>query len=191
MHSFFYPPLEMKVLDLYQIPILNLEDKLYRYTFEGTDDFFQAFEQNWVEKGQFRSVVGLSKSATMLQIDLNIEGSIKLTCDRSLEEFDYPFEVEQKLIFKYSDHSEELGDNLFLLDRKSPKLDLSQDLFDFIALQVPMKKLHPRFNQEANASEGNQFLYSTEKKLGDKSAETTEKDIDPRWDALKILKDNN
>jgi uncharacterized metal-binding protein YceD (DUF177 family) len=181
----------MKVLEAYQIPILSLEDKSYRYTFEGGDDFFQAFEQDWVEKGQFHSVVDLNKSATMIQVSLKIEGSIRLICDRSLEEFDYPFEVDEKLIFKYSDHSEELGDNLFLLDRKSPKLDLSQDLFDFIALQVPMKKLHPRYLEEAEALEGNQFIYSTEKDLGDQSTEKAEADMDPRWAALKNLKDNN
>ena len=91
----------MKVLDAYQIPILSLEDKSYRYTFEGADDFFQAFEQEWVEKGQFHSVVELNKSATMIQVGLKIEGSIRLICDRSLEEFDYPFEVDEKLIYKY------------------------------------------------------------------------------------------
>ena len=191
MHSFFYPPLEMKVLDAYQIPILSLEDKSYRYTFEGADDFFQAFEQEWVEKGQFHSVVELNKSATMIQVGLKIEGSIRLICDRSLEEFDYPFEVDEKLIYKYSDHSEEMGNNLFLIDRKSPKLDLSQDLFDFIALQVPMKKLHPRYIHEAEALEGNQFIYSTEKVLDDHSTEKAEEDMDPRWAALKNLKDNN
>ena len=191
MHSFFYPPLEMKVLEAYQIPVLSLEDKSYRYTFEGGDDFFQAFEQEWVEKGQFHSVVDLNKSATMIQVSLKIEGSIRLICDRSLEEFNYPFEVDEKLIFKYSDHSEELGDNLFLFDRKSPKLDLSQDLFDFIALQVPMKKLHPRFLEEAEALQGNQFIYSTEKDLGDQSNEKAEEDMDPRWAALKNLKDIN
>jgi hypothetical protein len=67
----------MKVLDAYQIPILSLEDKSYRYTFEGADDFFQAFEQDWVEKGQFRSVVELNKSATMIQVELKIEEILK------------------------------------------------------------------------------------------------------------------
>jgi uncharacterized metal-binding protein YceD (DUF177 family) len=181
----------MKVLDAYQIPILSLEDKSYRHTFEGADDFFQAFEQEWVEKGQFSSVVELNKSASMIQVELKIEGSIRLICDRSLEEFDYPFEVDEKLIYKYADHSEEMGNNLFLLDRKSPKLDLSQDLFDFIALQVPMKKLHPRYLQEAEALEGNQFIYSTEKVSADQATEKAEKDMDPRWAALKNLKDNN
>ena len=181
----------MKVLDAYQIPILSLEDKSYRYTFEGADDFFQAFEQEWVEKGQFHSVVELNKSATMIQVGLKIEGSIRLICDRSLEEFDYPFEVDEKLIYKYSDHSEEMGNNLFLIDRKSPKLELSQDLFDFIALQVPMKKLHPRYVSEAEAMDGDIFIYTTQKELTEEEIKKQADEVDPRWAALKKLKDNN
>jgi uncharacterized metal-binding protein YceD (DUF177 family) len=84
-----------------------------------------------------------------------------------------------------------MGNNLFLIDRKSPKLDLSQDLFDFIALQVPMKKLHPRYVNEAEALEGNQFIYSTEKVLDENATEKAEDDMDPRWAALKNLIDNN
>ena len=181
----------MNVLDAYQIPIISLEDKSYRYTFEGNDAFFAAFEQDWVQRGDFHAVVDLTKSATMIQILLEITGHIRLTCDRSLEEFDYPFQVKEKVIYKYSDHSEDLGDNLFLIDRKESRLDLSQDLFDFIALQVPMKKLHPRYVHEAEALEGNQFIYSTEKGLEDNSTEKAEEDMDPRWAALKNLKDNN
>ena len=54
-----------------------------------------------------------------------------------------------------------------------------------------MKKLHPRYVNEAEALEGNQFIYSTEKVLDEKSTEKAEEDMDPRWAALKNLKDNN
>ena len=54
-----------------------------------------------------------------------------------------------------------------------------------------MKKLHPLYLEEAEALEGNQFNYSTEKDLGDQSTEKAEADMDPRWAALKNLKDNN
>jgi uncharacterized metal-binding protein YceD (DUF177 family) len=174
----------MNVLDAYQIPIISLEDKSYRYTFEGNDAFFAAFEQDWVQRGDFHAVVDLAKSATMIQ------GHIRLTCDRSLEEFDYPFQVKEKVIYKYSDHSEDLGDNLFLIDRKESRLDLSQDLFDFIALQVPMKKLHPRYISEAEAIDGDIFIYTTEKELTEEEIKKQADEVDPRWAALKKLKDN-
>ena len=173
----------MNVLDAYQIPIISLEDKAYRYTFEGNDAFFAAFEQDWVQRGDFHAVVDLAKSATMIQIQLEINGHIRLTCDRSLEEFDYPFQVKEKVIYKYSDHSEDLGDNLFLIDRKESRLDL-------IALQVPMKKLHPRYISEAEAIDGDIFIYTTEKELTEEEIKKQADEVDPRWAALKKLKDN-
>jgi len=178
----------MKVLEAFQIPIIALEDKSYHYAFSGDDSFFAAFEQDWVEKGQFTVSADLTKSALMIQVQMNITGTIELICDRSLEAFDYPFEVNEKLIFKYSDHSEDLGDNLFLLDRKEPKLNLSQDIFDFIALEVPMKKLHPRFLEEEDVASEDVFIYTTER-ADEKPASTKEEVIDPRWAALQKLKD--
>ncbi len=178
----------MKVLDVFQIPIIALEDKTYTYTFSGDDSFFAAFEQDWVEKGQFDVKVDLTKSALMIQIQMQITGTIELICDRSLEAFDYPLNVSEKLIFKYSDHSEDLGDNLFLLDRKEPKLNLSQDIFDFIALEVPMKKLHPRFLADEDSDVNDVFIYTTER-ADEKTAATKEEVIDPRWAALQKLKD--
>jgi uncharacterized metal-binding protein YceD (DUF177 family) len=178
----------MKVLEAFQIPIIALEDKSYQYSFQGDDTFFAAFEQDWVEKGHFEVGVDLMKSALMIQVQMKISGSIELICDRSLEAFDYPLDVTEKLIFKYSDHSEDLGDNLFLLDRKEPNLNLSQDIFDFIALEVPMKKLHPRFAAEEDPNAVDVFIYTTDQ-ADKKPASTTEEVIDPRWAALQKLKD--
>ena len=137
----------MNVLEAYQIPILSLEDKVYPYSFAGNDAFFAAFEQEWVQKGEFNAKATLDKGATMIQVRLIIEGHLKLICDRSNEEFEFPIHLDEKIIYKFSDHNEDMGNNLFLLDRKSPKLDLSQDLFDFIALHVRIirKAISPRF----------------------------------------------
>ena len=178
----------MKVLEAYQIPIISLEDKAYQYTFSGDDTFFAAFEQDWVEKGAFKVTVDLTKSALMIQVQLQITGSIELTCDRSLERFDSPIAVNEKLIFKYSDHNEDMGDNLFLLDRKEPKLDLSQDIFDFIALEVPMKKLHPKFLAAGMDTETDEFIYTTDRADASPS-QSAEEATDPRWAALQKLKD--
>lgn len=177
----------MKVLETYQIPIISLEDKAYQYTFSGNDTFFAAFEQDWVKKGTFDVTVDLTKSALMIHVQLQITGSIELTCDRSLELYDHVLAVNEKLIFKYSDHNEDMGDNLFLLDRKKPKLNLSQDIFDFIALEVPMKKLHPRFLAEGNI-ETDAFIYTTER-VDAGSVNDKEEETDPRWAVLKKLKD--
>lgn len=175
----------MKALKAYRIALSSLEDKTYQYQMVGDRHFFEAFDSEWIENGHFTAEVELDKSPTMVQVKLQLNGALHLICDRSLEAFEEPFSISEKLIFKFSDHSEDLGDNLYLVDRKAAELDLSQDIYDFIALQVPMKKLHPKFRTEADASEEDLFLYSTEKEDQDKPSE----DIDPRWNALKNLKE--
>ncbi|MEY2793039.1 MAG: hypothetical protein RJA76_1031 [Bacteroidota bacterium] len=188
MQSLFIQAVKMKPFEAFKIPIMSLENKVYEYEMEGHSDFFEAFEQEWIEKGAFQVKVKLDKSPTMIQVYLHIEAVLQMICDRSLEEFDYPIDVNEKLIFKFADHSEDMGDNLYLLDRKEPYLDLSQDIYDFIAIQVPMKKLHPRFVDKNDHSTNDEFLYTTET---EEEVVQKEQEIDPRWNILKNLTDNN
>jgi uncharacterized metal-binding protein YceD (DUF177 family) len=74
------------------------------------------------------------------------------------------------------------------LDRKEPKLNLSQDIFDFIALEVPMKKLHPRFLVEGTDTERDEFIYTTDRADANQT-KSAEEATDPRWAALQKLKD--
>ncbi|MGI9543667.1 MAG: YceD family protein, partial [Cyclobacteriaceae bacterium] len=62
-------------------------------------------------------------------------------------------------------------------------LDLSQYIYEFVALSVPMKKLHPRFDGEPSEDA---LVYSSSDEM-----QTTEQEAtDPRWAALKKLKKN-
>jgi uncharacterized metal-binding protein YceD (DUF177 family) len=53
-----------------------------------------------------------------------------------------------------------------------------------------MKKLHPRYISEAEAIDGDIFIYTTEKKLTEEEIKKQADEVDPRWAALKKLKDN-
>jgi hypothetical protein len=62
--------------------------------------------------------------------------------------FDFPVDINQKIILKFSDHNEEITEELMLIDRNTQYINVAQDIFDFIGLQIPIKKLHPRFVQD-------------------------------------------
>jgi uncharacterized metal-binding protein YceD (DUF177 family) len=136
------------ILNNFRIDIFRLENKQYLHEFEGGDDFFVALEQNLIEKGQFKAHITLDKNEVMIQMIYTITGSVELICDRSLEPFDFPFDIKQKMILKFSDHTEEVTDELMLIDRNMQYINVAQDVYEFIGLQIPMKKLHPRFRQE-------------------------------------------
>ena len=145
MQSFQIKSVQKSILNTFKIDIFRLENKQYVHEFEGKDDFFEALDQELIQKGSFKSTVVLNKNETMIQMVYKITGSVELTCDRSLDLFDFPVDITQKMILKFSDHNEEITDELVLIDRNTQYINVAQDIFDFIGLQIPIKKLHPRF----------------------------------------------
>lgn len=182
----------MKELSKYNIDIYGLEDKLYTYDIESGDAFFEELDQDIVEHGHFKAHVELNKSATMIQLHFHIEGTLGLVCDRSLESYDEPFIASDKIILKFGDHNEELTDEIEIINRNTNRINIAQYIFDFIALSLPVKKIHPSlrtdededFDDEEEAS----LVYSSGNGDGEDDEESTNEKTDPRWDALKKLK---
>ena len=145
MQSFQIKSVQKSILNTFKIDIFRLENKQYLHEFEGNDDFFEVLDQELIQKGNFKATVVLNKNETMIQMMYKITGSVELTCDRSLDLFDFPVDITQKMILKFSDHNEEITEELVLIDRNTQYINVAQDIFDFIGLQIPIKKLHPRF----------------------------------------------
>lgn len=179
----------MKDLKAYTIEIIKLSNKRHEFEFESGSDFFENFEQSLINKGTFKVKLLLDKSETMIQLNFRITGSVELICDRTLEPFDYPLDIDQKLILKYGEEAEELTDEIEIISRNSQHINVAQYIYEFIGLAIPMKKLHPKLAQaEYQENEEGILVYSSgEAATDDESAEANEA-IDPRFDILKKLK---
>lgn len=173
-----------KALNQYDIDIYGLKDKQYAYDFESGNEFFEALPQELVQKGHFKTHLLIDKSSTMLILTFHIKGNVVLTCDRSLDDFEEPVEITEKLILKYSDHSEVLDDDIELIKHDTPRINIAQSVYEFIALSLPFKKLHPRFRADENDEDT--LVYKTEE--SNQKIDNIEQNIDPRWAALKNLK---
>jgi uncharacterized protein len=173
-----------KILARFDINIVSLQNKQYNYEFVCKADFFECFENSLFNTGDCQVNVSFNKSETMITANFEIKGKIELVCDRSLEPFDYEIDLSEKIFFKFGVKAQELSDDVIVIPQNMQTLNLSDAIFELIGLQVPMKKLHPKFADED--SEGDEILiYSSE------TAETEEveedKPIDPRWANLKKL----
>jgi uncharacterized metal-binding protein YceD (DUF177 family) len=178
---------KVKELSKYNIDIYGLEDKRYDYDMESGDAFFEELEQDLIEQGAFKTHIVLTKSATMLQLNFHTEGRVRLICDRSLEPFDEPVISDERLILKFGDHNEELTDEIEIISRNTNRINVARYVFEFIALSLPVKKIHPDLRtaeEETDEAEGI-LVYSSEaaSEQADEEAAT-----DPRWEALKKLK---
>lgn len=169
------------VLKDFNINIVGLSNKLHHFQFEVGEAFFGHFGTELIEEGAFTVDLDLDKHETFIEVDFIIKGTARLTCDRSLDQFDYPIETAGKIVFKYGDGDVELDDDIVQIDRDTTQLELGLYIFEFIGLAVPMKKLHPRFAE--NENEEDELIYTSEK-------EKEEEEIDPRWEKLKNLNKN-
>jgi len=180
---------EVKELNQYDIDIYGLKEKQYDYDFESGSTFFKHLEQELIEDGYFKVHLTIDKSSTMLMLHFHIVGSIQLVCDRSLETFEEPIDIKERLILKYSDHDEELSEEIQLIRQDTTRINVAEYVFEFIALTIPMKKLHPRFrtddDEDFDEDEGFLVYQSSDE---DDTEKTNNEDIDPRWAALSKLK---
>jgi len=172
-------------LGAYSINIVGLSNKEHHFQYEIGVEFFRKYGLDLFPEGTFQVDLLLDKHETFLEAEFKIKGTAKLICDRSLEPFDYPIENTHKIVFKYGDTDEEITDEIMIIHRDTATLELGQYMYEFIVLAIPLKKLHPKFQDEVDddASEG-KIVYSSEEGTENKNGE----EIDPRWNILKKLK---
>jgi uncharacterized protein len=169
-------------MDSYRINILGLSLNIHQFHYEFGNEFFGKYDKELVSEGKFTVDVVLDKRETFLETEFKIKGSVKLVCDRSLDEFDYPVNFTRRMIFKYGDQDVEVSEDVMMIHHGTESLEIGQYIYEFIALAIPMKKLHPRFQDE---SEEDNLIYTS-----DSADEKKADEIDPRWEMLKKLNKN-
>lgn len=169
----------MKNSRRYKIDIFGLSNDTHQFQFEFDEAFFSEFENSLVSKGKGTCAIYLTKSDSMMNLRFTIEGAIELVCDRSLELFDFPISIDREVIYKFGDEEKELSEDVLVIPQNSQEINIGDFLYEFISIEVPMKKLHPRFDDEDDSDE---LIYSSKEENEEK------KGTDPRWEALKKLK---
>lgn len=179
----------MNEIEKFNIDIFKLQNGTHNYQFEISSSFFEALEYSIVDKGEGSVDVDLEKTDTFIKLHFNINVTVELECDRSLDLFNYPIQTENPLILKFGEHEEEINEEMIVIPREKQRINLAQYIYEFIGLSVPMKKLHPRYNDD---SEDDELIYSSKASTEDQSTDESksDEDIDPRWQKLKNLNKN-
>ena len=171
----------------FDINILGLSNDTHNYEWEVKNTFFEALDEPIVEKGNLKAIAELQKSERMIIVNLSISGIVELVCDRSLENFDYQLDVKSTTYFKYAEEYAEINEEVINIPFNLDKLNLAQLIYENIGINIPIKKLHPKFTLselEEDDSEDVRLVYGDK----DSAEESEEEKIDPRWSALKNLK---
>lgn len=177
----------MKLTD-YTIDIYKLANKVYQYQYQIDQNFFKNFENSLVEQGNLQAEVMLDKQENLITVGFHITGTIELECDRSLEKFDYPVIVNEKLLFQYGTEEQELTEEIVIITRNTQSINVAQYIYEFIGLAIPMKKLHPKYEKDDQPFIEGEIVYTSDHGEDTDDHSSHDDQIDPRWDILKKLK---
>jgi uncharacterized metal-binding protein YceD (DUF177 family) len=173
----------MDKLRNYDVSFSGLKTGKHEFKYEIDKEFFQLFdtEQEFTNP-KIAVDVSLDKHSTFLEFEIKVNGTVELVCDITTENFDHPIENEIKVLVKFGEEYDDSEEDVITIPISDHAFNVAQLIYETVALSIPMKKVSPHINDEDL-----QIL----EKFSPKEIEEEEHESDPRWEALKKLKDKN
>jgi uncharacterized metal-binding protein YceD (DUF177 family) len=174
----------------YIIKFIGLSVGQHEFEFDVNDKFFEGLDYSEIKQGNIRVKITLLKQAVMMALQFEINGTIKANCDLCTGEFDLPINGNFKLIVKVggNDAGTE-DDDIITIAANEYQLDLSQYIYEYIALSLPIKRVHPD-NKKGESTCDKEMLKKLENFIVEDEGEEEEETTDPRWEQLKKIKLN-
>jgi len=175
----------------YNIEFKGLKEGLHDYEFEIDSKFFEHFDESLVDVGEVQVKVRLEKRSAFLKLSFEFGGWVELICDRCLEPYNQDIKLETELFVKFGEENEfDEGDNVIWVLPEEHVLNLAQVIYEYTILSIPLKHVHPNKKGENSCNPEMLAKLDSYTHAGEDKKDE-EDEIDPRWAALKNLKNNN
>jgi uncharacterized metal-binding protein YceD (DUF177 family) len=177
----------MKVLTQYSVHFRDLDNSDYEYNFTVSDSFFSCFEKSEIKGGNLDVKLILSKKPNTLELDITLTGRVKIVCDRCLEDYFQDINFNDKISVELGDETNFDTDKDFvILDRNENEINISQFIYEFAHFAIPLSHYHPN-DKNGNCGCDPKMLDTLKKYSNSKKNNT----VDPRWEKLTEIKNNN
>lgn len=167
----------------YDVAFTGLKNGKHEFIFNITQAFFDLFEaEQEFTNANIEAKVFLEKHTTFLDVLVKAKGTVDLICDISNEEFTHPIENEIKILVKFGEEYDDSNEEIITIPTTDSHFNVAQLIFEAVVLSIPMKKIAPNVENDHTYAE---LLEKFSPKIKEKSEKEA---IDPRWEALKKLK---
>jgi len=128
----------------YKIQISGLAQGKHDYEFPVKGDFFKEFGNSQIKDAALVAKVVLDKGSGWMNVSCNVVGTILTECDRCLDDLEIPMNFTADIAVKTAKLGEETEstDEFLIIDPSDGELDLKQFIYDYICVNVPLKKEH-------------------------------------------------
>ena len=167
----------------YKIKLNGLKDGSYSNSFTIRREFFEAFNTSEIKFVDIDIDTMLKVENKRFDLQIKSKGIVKdIACDICTEKIDVPVTSELNYIVKRGFETNFQDENVIFLDESDKELDLDNIFYEMIVLAFPTKRQH-KLNS-VNDDECSKEMVNLINKYSIKE----NKNIDPRWEALKKLK---
>ena len=178
----------MRKLKEFTIPFVGLKVGKHRFEFEIDNRFFEHFEYDEFNSADVKVDLLLEKKTTMLELTFEASGTVDVHCDLTNEPFDQPIESELFLVIKFGEEYNDENEDLLILPHGEFEVNVQQYIYELLVLAVPSKRIHPGV---IDGSLDSEVLRKLEELSPREKEVKREEDIDPRWNKLKNLLNDN
>ena len=149
--------------------------------FKLDDSYFKAIDVPDIQRGELSSSLSISRTDDFFELNFHTEGIVHIPCDICLDDMEQSIETDDRLLVRFGeDYSEE--DDLVIVAENEGILDVAWFIYEFIALNIPIKHVH------APGKCNPAMIEMLQEHSAARSGEEEEEIVDPRWAALLKLK---
>ena len=173
------------------IPLDGLGETEHIFRFKADDTFFQSYDKSEIKGGQVDVKVTLLKKKTSMLLNFELSGTVKLTCDRCLDLYDQPIAISDEILVNYGDETNfDTNSDAVTISRDADEIDISEFIYEYSHFALPIAHYHPE-DANGNPTCNPSMIELIDKYKVDETEVKTEDAIDPRWEALRELKNNS
>lgn len=195
----------MGKFDKYKIDLKGMQADSVKYEFALDNLYFSHIDGPEVQKGKVSVVLTIKRTSHAFELNFQTEGIVWVPCDRCLDDMEIPVTSSDKLMVKFGREYAEEGDNLIVIPEDEGEINVAWFIYEFIALAIPMKHIHApgkcnrtvtgklskHLRTNADEDSDDSFDMGMEDEVVSETEEEIEEAIDPRWNELKKILDNN
>ena len=168
----------------FDIEFVKLKDGRHKFNYTLGKSFFEAFGNEDVLRAAVNVVASVEKFPNLMNIGLNMQGTLGVVCDRCLETIDLPVKAVYLVVCKLGGETDTTVESsedseLVVLTSHDFKINIAQWIYESVLLALPML----RNCDKLESKPCNQEMLKRLNELSDEG----EAKADPRWEKLNEL----
>ncbi len=174
----------------YSLNIARLKPGKQEESFVLDRSFFEHFDFGLSQDGQVNAHLDIHKFDSHIDVKFHLSGTVQVPCDRCLEPFSQPIDTTHRIVYSFDPNQKFNGTEVLEIKEEEPLLSVAQEFYDFVHVSLPLRRVPPKDIHTCDPAVLEVLgIDEYGNPVERPKTESSEDDIDPRWEALKKLKE--